>query len=323
MRTMHGRNKQWFKTPYATQLFNRYATYNGSNPYETPATLNMIAHLEHNLGGYFPQGGMYQIAEAIYKLAIKLGVVFHFNAPVEKLLYESNKILGVLVNGKKYRADIVISNIDASAFYRKLMPNVKKPKSVQNKALSSSGIIFYWGIQKHMPQLDLHNILFSADYQAEFQAIFKEKNLPADPTVYIFISSKIEKADAPEDSENWFVMINTPANYGQNWDDLISIARQRIIQKINKQFNTQIEQYMVSEKVASPVTIEQQTGSYKGALYGNASNGILSAFKRHANFSGTFKNLYFVGGSVHPGGGIPLCLCSAKIVDELITEDYL
>jgi phytoene dehydrogenase-like protein len=166
----------------------------------------------------------------------------------------------------------------------------------------------------------VHNILFSDNYEAEFDAIFKEKNLYSEPTVYIYISSKQVPDDAPTGCENWFVMINTPADYGQDWDQLLAIARQRVISKINKQFQIQIENYIVSEHVATPITIEQKTGSWHGSLYGNASNGMLSAFNRHANFSRKFNNLYFVGGSVHPGGGIPLCLCSAKIVDDLIAD---
>ncbi len=319
-RTMDYRNKRWFKTKYAAQLFNRYATYNGSNPYETPATLNMIAHLEHNLGGYFPDKGMYQVALAVYELAVRLGVQFRFNSRVNKIVYSKNKITGVEIDNEIIPSDMVVSNVDAATFYHHLMPNVKKPKSIINKELSSSGIIFYWGVNKQFASLELHNILFSANYRAEFDAIFKEKTIYQDPTVYLFISSKLVKTDAPAGSENWFVMINTPANYGQKWDDLIAIARQRIIKTINAHLGIKIEEHIISEHVASPITIEQNTASWKGALYGNASNSMLSAFNRHANFSRKFKNLYFVGGSVHPGGGIPLCLCSAKIVDELIDE---
>lgn len=318
--TMNSRNSKWFKTVYARQLFNRYATYNGSNPFETPATLNMIAHLEHNLGGYLPKKGMYQLVEAVYRLALKLGVSFHFNTKVTRILYEGKQVKGVESNQQKWLADVVISNTDARSFYHHLMPGVAKPNAVKAKPLSSSGIIFYWGVTKLSPRLGVHNILFSDNYEAEFDAIFKEKNLYSDPTIYIYISSKQIPGDAPTGSENWFVMINTPADYGQNWNDLLAIARQRVISKINKQFQIQIENYIVSEHVATPLTIEQKTGSWQGSLYGNASNGLFSAFNRHANFSRKFKNLYFVGGSVHPGGGIPLCLCSAKIVDDLIAD---
>jgi phytoene dehydrogenase-like protein len=179
---------------------------------------------------------------------------------------------------------------------------------------SSSALVFYWGINKEFPDLDLHNIFFSADYKKEFNNIFKEKTIDIDPTVYIFVSSKMVKSDAPKNCENWFVMVNAPSNSKENWEELIRTTKKNIINKINKSLKTNIEDYIAYEKIASPITIEQETLSKGGALYGNSSNAIFSAFLRHPNFLKSVKNLYFVGGSVHPGGGIPLCLASAKIV---------
>jgi phytoene desaturase len=320
--TMHKRNNATFKTQYATQLFNRYATYNGSNPYETPATLNMISHLEHNLGAFFPEKGMYEIANALFELANRQKVEFYFNSDVEQVLYANSKVKGILVNSRIFDADVVISNADAATFYEKLLPLEKAPKSVTKHELSSSGVIFYWGIKKQFPELDLHNILFSANYKDEFEALFKKKTIYYDPTVYVFISSKKVKADAKEGCENWFVMVNSPANYGQNWEEMITEVRKNIVKKINKRLNTTIEEFIEVEHVANPLTIEQQTSSFKGALYGNSSNSIMAAFNRHPNFSRKFKNLYFAGGSVHPGGGIPLCLSSAKIACELVQTDH-
>ncbi|WP_273567385.1 phytoene desaturase family protein [Maribacter halichondriae] len=126
------------------------------------------------------------------------------------------------------------------------------------------------------------------------------------------------KIDAPKNCENWFVMVNAPSNSKENWDELIRTTKKNIITKINKCLKTNIEDYIEHEKIASPITIEQNTLSKGGALYGNSSNSMFSAFLRHPNFLKGVKNLYFVGGSVHPGGGIPLCLASAKIVSKEI-----
>ncbi|MEI7504033.1 MAG: hypothetical protein WCJ61_12195, partial [Paludibacter sp.] len=186
----------------------------------------------------------------------------------------------------------------------------------------SSALIFYWGINRQFLELELHNILFSNDYKTEFDKIFKEQTLTNDPTVYLFISSKMVKNDAPEGSENWFVMINAPANNGQDWESLISEARKSIISKINKTFKIDIEQHIVCEQIGSPLTIEKNTLSQDGALYGSSSNSIFAAFLRHPNWLKNIKNLYFVGGSVHPGGGIPLCLASAKIIDQEIPQAH-
>jgi phytoene dehydrogenase-like protein len=203
--------------------------------------------------------------------------------------------------------------MDVYFTYNKLLPNVKYPKKTLSQERSSSAIIFYWGIKKEFPELDLHNIFFSNKYKDEFDAIFKAKTIYNDPTVYINISSKIAKKDAPENAENWFVMVNAPANEAQDWDNLINETRKNVISKINAVLKTNIEKLIETEEILDPRTIESKTLSYKGSLYGTSSNSKFAAFLRHPNFKKNIKGLYFVGGSVHPGGGIPLCLLSAKI----------
>ena len=316
-KTMHGDNSSNFKSPLLVQLFDRYATYNGSSPFKAPATLNVIAHLENNLGAYFPEKGMYTIVENIYELALKKGVQFNFNSLVTSIDIKNKKAVGLSVGGKNYAFDKIVSDSDINYVVNHLMDHPKK-KQIKRLEPSSSALVFYWGINKEFPELDLHNILFSSDYKEEFNNLFDKKTIDADPTVYIFVSSKMVKSDAPTNCENWFVMVNAPSNSKENWDDLIQTTKQNIINKINKSLKTNIEDYIVQEKIASPITIEQNTLSKGGALYGNSSNSMFSAFLRHPNFLKSVKNLYFVGGSVHPGGGIPLCLASAKIVDNEI-----
>jgi phytoene dehydrogenase-like protein len=139
-----------------------------------------------------------------------------------------------------------------------------------------------------------------------------------DPTVYVNITAKMQTGFAPQKKENWFVMVNAPANTGQNWAALQQQARKLIIEKLNRILKTDIEDFIEMEEILDPVNIEEKTASYQGSLYGTSSNSKLAAFFRHPNFTGAIKNLYFCGGSVHPGGGIPLCLKSAKIVSDLI-----
>ena len=142
-----------------------------------------------------------------------------------------------------------------------------------------------------------------------------------DPTIYINISSKEQKNDAPSGCENWFTMVNVPANEGQNWDDIIAKTRSKVIQKLNTILNIDLESNIVFEEFLEPRIIEQRTSSYKGSIYGASSNSKFSAFLRQSNHSKSIKGLYFCGGSVHPGGGTPLCLLSAKITAEKIIED--
>ncbi len=313
-------NGQYFDNPKLRQLFNRYATYNGSSPYKTPGIMSMIPHLEMHYGTFYPKGGMHEISQSLYRLAKDVGVSFHFDEPVTNINIKDKVAEGITSVKATYKADLVISNMDVFGTYQNLLKEEKQPKKILQQERSSSAIIFYWGVHRESSELDLHNILFSKDYKAEFKKIFEEKILADDLTVYINITSKEDEIDAPEGCENWFVMVNAPANFGQDWENLIAKARKSIIAKINTVLNIKIEDLIDSERVLDPIGIETKTGSHRGSLYGTSSNSKFSAFLRHANFSSTFKNVFFCGGSVHPGGGIPLCLLSAKITTDLCTK---
>lgn len=316
--TLHRLNQKRLGDPRLVQLFDRYATYNGSDPYQAPGVLSSVPHLEFNVGTFLPVGGMHAITLSLYQLACDLGVTFRFSTPVKEIQVAGGRAIGVVADNSQQPADAVVSNIDVYHTYRKLLPAQRAPEKTLAQERSSSALIFYWGIRRQFPQLDLHNILFSADYRAEFEGLFKTHTVIPDPTVYVNITSKYEPADAPEGCENWFVMINVPANTGQDWDQLVVTCRSYIVKKINRALGTQIEHLIECETVLDPRSIEVNTSSFQGSLYGTSSNSKFAAFLRHPNFSSRIKNLYFCGGSVHPGGGIPLALNSGKIVSNLI-----
>ncbi len=321
-RTLNQMNLAQFSNPKTIQLFNRYATYNGSNPYKAPGILSLIPHLEHNDGAYFPKGGMISITHALYQLALKKGVRFYFDSPVQRIIQNEGKAIGVVVAEENKLADIIVSNMDVYFTYSRLMNDAIKAKKILKQERSSSAFIFYWGIKKEFTSLGLHNIFFSLDYKKEFDHIFTTKSIYHDPTVYVNITSKCEPGlQAPTGKENWFVMVNTPANIGQDWSDYREKYRKAIIEKLNRILHTDIEPLIEVEEVLDPVLIESKTSSYGGSLYGTSSNSKMAAFLRHPNFSSQVKGLYFVGGSVHPGGGIPLCLQSAKIMSEMVMVD--
>lgn len=314
-------NTHHFTRPESVQLFNRFATYNGSNPYKAPGMLSLIPHLELNQGTFYPKGGMKSITEALYKLAMKKGVKFVFNSNVQRIINDNGQVKGVVVNDENYLADVVVSNLDVYFTYKHLLNDENKAKQLLRQERSSSAVIFYWGIKKSFPQLQLHNIFFSNNYKEEFEHLFTTKTISNDPTVYINITSKMESGQAPEGKENWFVMINAPADYKQDWGLLKKQCRHAVIQKLNRLLNTDAESCIEVEETLDPVKIAQQTSSFMGALYGTSSNSKFAAFLRHPNFSPTVRGLYFAGGTVHPGGGIPLCLKSARLVGELIKAD--
>ena len=314
---MHYQNAITFKNKKTVQIFDRYATYNGSNPYKAPALLNIIPHLEFGFGAYLPKNGMHQITKHLHQLALSLGVEIKLNAPVEKINLQNNKVVGLTSNGVFYECDSVLSDIDIHSVYEHLLPKEFKPKKLLSQEKSSSAYVFYFGINKEFNELDVHNILFSENYKEEFDCLFNEQKPYHDPTIYINITSKLCKLDAPSNCENWFVMINAPHNTSKEPITYGSELRKQVLAKINRMLKTNLESYIIEEAVLDPYEIEMQTSSVGGSLYGNASNNKFSAFLRHANFSSSIKGLFFLGGSVHPGGGIPLCLLSAKIVANL------
>jgi phytoene desaturase len=321
--SLHRFNSKQFSSAKLVQLFNRYATFNGSDPYQAPAMLSMIPHLEHNEGVFYPAGGMISIIDALYRLALKKGVQFHFDSPVQRIIVHENKTIGVVVDNVNVPATAVLSNMDAYFTYRRLLNDERSAKKILKQERSSSAMIFYWGIGKSFPQLDLHNIFFAADYKKEFDHLFRLKKSYQDPTVYINITSKCEPGlQAPAGKENWFVMVNTPANTGQDWNNYRVQYRAAIIEKLNRLLKTDIASLVETETVMDPVTIETTSASFMGSLYGTSSNSRLAAFFRHPNFSKRIAGLYFAGGSVHPGGGIPLCLRSAKIATDLILQKH-
>jgi phytoene desaturase len=316
--TMNGANKKAFRDPKLVQILNRYSTYNGSSPYLAPSTLNVISHVEIEKGAYYPEGGMVSITNALVKLAKEIGVKFKFSSPVQEIILENKKVKGLRTGAGVENFDVLISNMDVYNTYKKLLPGAKRPEKTLQQPKSSSGIIFYWGIKNSFKELGLHNILFSKNYEEEFDTIFSKKSVYHDPTIYINITSKYTPEDAPPGCENWFTFINVANNSGQDWDALVNEARESIIKKVNRVLKTDLRNYIECEMILDPRVVEARTSSAFGAIYGNASNNRFAAFLRHPNFSKDLKGLYFCGGSVHPGPSIPLCLLSAKITVGLI-----
>lgn len=314
-KSLHLTNRKFVKHPKLVQILDKFASYIGSDPYQTPGIMSLMTHLEITEGIFFPKNGMHDITQSIVQLAKDLGVQFHFNAPVERIEKTGNKVSGIHSNGNFIPSDIVVCGTDAHFAHHQLLKSNKIPSAVKQER-SSSVVVFYWGINRKFEQLDLHNMFYPDDYQAEFEGIFSSEKVIDDASVYIHRSCEVVKSDAPEGMENWFVMIMTPSNTKKITEVEIAQIRENTIKKLNRILDVNLEQNIVFEDHLSPKRIEEKTNSYQGALHGISANSVFSFFKRHSNFSNSYKNLYFVGGSTHPGGGIPQCLHSAKIVSE-------
>lgn len=311
-------NARFFADPALAQIANRYATYNGSDPYQAPATLNLIFWVENGIGVYYIQGGIYRLVEALEKLARNLGVEVHTQSAVQRILTRKNQVVGVQTKSGFFPAEVVVSNVDVRTTYESLLGE-HPPLSVQIGEPSLSGLVFLWGVRWRSP-LFHHNVFFSADYAREFSELFKEKRLPTDPTVYVAITARTDPTHAPADGENWFVMINLPPQREPLAEAAVDALREKILQRLQESIGFS-GSYIDEEAVLTP-TYWMALGSAYGSLYGTASNRWWSAFFRPANRSRRYRGLYFVGGSAHPGGGVPLVLLSGRHVARLIGDTH-
>ena len=321
-RTVHQSVSRFFSDPRLIQLFDRYATYNGSDPFQAPATLNIIPYVEYALGGYYIKGGIYRLIDALAAVACGLEVQIHTSAKVEKICHDGKRASGVLVNGEKIEADYVLCGADAIIAHDELIDGHQNRRERLNRLEPSlSGMVFLWGVRAKHPKLAHHNIVFSSDYDAEFKQIFKRQQVPDEPTIYIAITSKADTSHAPVDGENWFVLLNMPyLASGQIWEKEKDRMRSVVLDKL-KRLGFDIEDRIEVEQIYTPEDFSELYASNRGSIYGISSNSKTTAFKRIPNRSRLLDRLYFAGGSVHPGGGIPLVILSGKMAAALMAED--
>ncbi len=322
--TVSERIDNTFSSPYLRQFFKRFTTYNGSSPFQAPATLNVIPHVEINQGGFYVKGGLYQVAQALQRLAEKNGAVFHFNEEIDGILVEDGKAKGVkLTSGSTVPAQLVISNSDATETVTELLPDdaisSRKKRNSANIEPSCSGFVLLLGIDKTYPQLTHHNIFFSKDYEREFTQIFRDKVMPDDPTIYIADTSHTDRSHAPPGGSNLFILVNAPYLSSQySWNKHAESYGEQVITELEKRGLKELSNHIQYKKIITPKDFYTRYKSNKGSIYGTSSNSKFSAFMRPRNKSRAVEKLYLVGGSVHPGGGIPLVVQSVLNASALI-----
>jgi phytoene desaturase len=319
LRTMSRSTDAAFRDRRLRQLFNRFATYNGSSPYKVPATLNSIAHVEMGAGAYYPRGGMFRMAAAYETLARELGVEFHYGTAVRRVIVERRRATGVeLASGECVTgADAVIVNAD----YAHARVRLLDAAPVTKLEPSCSGFVLLLGVRGRHEQLAHHNIFFSDDYQREFADIFERRMPCEDPTLYVCITSKMDSVHAPEGCENWFVLVNAPY-LSEAWDWQIHAAdyAARLRSMLARVAGLDPASVMY-EKVLTPADLQQTYGGNRGAIYGYSSNGMAAAFLRPDNRDAEIRGLYYAGGSTHPGGGVPLVTLSGRAAAECVAAD--
>lgn len=316
-----------FSSPYLRKFFKRFTTYNGSSPFRAPATLNVIPHVELNQGGYYVKGGLYSIAKALEQLGKEMGVSFHYQKKVATIEVKSDKVTAVKTdNGHTVETDLVVANSDATdTLLNLLSPGaISKRKRSKQKKLepSCSGFVLMLGCNKTWPQLKHHNIFFSEDYELEFKQIFSDRSLPDDPTIYVANTSYTDPSHAPKNSSNLFILVNSPyVTDEKDWNELSESYKNHIIRELENRGLAGLEASIETEDVITPIDFLKRYGSNRGSIYGTSSNSKFAAFVRPRNKVNRLENLYLVGGSTHPGGGIPLVVQSAFNALELIERE--
>ncbi|MCB2197849.1 phytoene desaturase [bacterium] len=321
MRTVHSAVSSHFSDPRVVQLFDRYATYNGSDPYRAPATLNVIPYVEHGLGGFYIKGGMYRLVEEMVALAVRVGVDLRMQAPVEKILHNGKRVEAVVVDGARHDADAVLCNADVVTAHQHLIDGLdNRVRKLKRLEPSLSGMVFMWGVRGIHRELAHHNIFFSKNYEREFQMLFDKRSAPNDPTIYVAITQRADPSHAPASCENWFVLLNMPyLADGQDWQRTVGEMRQHVLERLR---NTGIDLHgkIELEEVITPEDFHRLYGSNAGSIYGLSSNTRMAAFRRPPNRSRDLHGLYFAGGSSHPGGGVPLATLSGMLAADLLYE---
>jgi phytoene desaturase len=321
-RTLAAEVERRIADPRLRQIFLRFATYNGSSPYSTPATFNIIPYVEARFGAWYVRGGMAKIAEALGALAQQSGVTFRFNTAAAR--WDGRE--AIANDGSTTRPDLLVCNGDVLAASTTFLKQVTSPETrrkLLSQPLSTSGFILFLGVRGRDPRLAHHNIFFSDHYRNEFSQIHDEKISPREPTIYISISARTDADHAPADHDNYFILVNAPAREpDQPWTpDEAQAYRDVVLQRLEKFGFENLPERIVAEQIFTPSNFAARDLAHHGALYGWASHSIGTSLFRPPLRSRDASNVYFVGGTTHPGGGIPLVLLSGKMVAEMIARE--
>jgi phytoene desaturase len=329
--SLRGLGRRYLQHPHLRMLLDRYATYSGSDPRRAPAVLATVPYVEQRFGSWYVRGGLGRLADAVADRAAERGAVIRTGAAVEEVLLEGGRAAGVrLAGGELAAADVVVSGADATTLYGHLLPRSRATAGVRRDLRratpSLSGFVLLLALRGRTPGLAHHTVLFPADYDAEFDAVFgsgRSAGRPhpvPDPTVYVSAPDDPELRP-DEDSESWFVLVNAPRHdpgAGVDWDEpgLADRYANGLLETMAGR-GVDVRSRLRWCVTRTPADLARETGSPGGSIYGTSSNGARAAFLRPANAS-PVRGLFLVGGSAHPGGGLPLVALSAEIVAGLV-----
>lgn len=318
--------KRYFRHPHLRMAFTFQNIYVGQSPYEAPAFFSMLPAAEIAEGALFPKGGMHRVVEKLLEKARADGAKFHYKRPVTRIVVKNNRSEGILLeDGTMIHADLVIANADLPYVYKDLLPDRSDADKLKKRKYSCSAIVFHWGLDKVYEQLDHHSVFLNDPYKEGLDKIFKEKSLSATPSFYIHAPVRSDKTAAPENHDTLSVIIpvaHLDFRYDQDWKKLKQTARQGVIDRLKRAGLEDIEDHIKLEICYLPKTWKKKCNVTRGSVFGSLGHTILQmGYFRPHNRHNKYKNLYFAGGSTHPGNGIPLVLLSAKLTSERILKE--
>ncbi|MSO26886.1 MAG: phytoene desaturase [Candidatus Nanopelagicales bacterium] len=327
--TLRSLGEKTFSDKRLVTLLDRYATYSGSDPRKAPAVLATVPYIEQTFGAWHIGGGLSSLADALVKRCLDLGVELHSNTDVTSITTSGNQVSGVrTVDGEAFAANILVANADAGQVYGSLLDSQaarEANKGIKKSTPSLAGFVLLLAVSGRTPGLQHHNVWFTENYDAEFDAIFGRRIAPVeDPTIYVCApEDRLMRPDT--DHESWFVLVNAPrhgdgTNGTINWDEpgLAEHYADHVLAVLARR-GMDVRTRVLWREIRTPADLERDVRAPGGAIYGTSSNGARAAFARPANKS-PVGGLYLVGGSSHPGGGLPLVGMSAEIVANLINS---
>jgi len=329
-RTLRTLARVHLRDPRLRLVAERFATYAGADPRRAPAALAAAGYVEHAFGAWHVRGGLHRLVEALVRRVEALGAELRLGQPGRRISCEPGgdgrrqRVRAVETETETLACDAVVANVDARAVYGGLLESPDPPAPPEaTRTLraepSLSGFALMLGLRGRTPDLLHHTILFPADYDAEFDDVFARRRPVRDPTLYLSVSSRTDPSQAPAGGENMFVLANAPTHgRGLDWDAAADAYEKRLLELLSERG------FDVRERIAvrarrTPADLERETGAPGGSIYGPAPHGRLrGALTRPANVSQAARGLYLVGGTVHPGGGLPLVVLAGKLAAEAI-----
>jgi phytoene desaturase len=318
--------KRFFRDTHLRMAYTFQNIYVGQSPFSSPALFSMVPAAELTEGSFFPEGGMYTIVGKLLTEALSSGVSFHFNKPVHRINVSGRIAEGVLLeDGSEIKADIVIANADLPYVYRQLLPDRAKSLKLDRMRYSCSALCFHWGLDKVYPQLGHHSVFLSDGFREGLDRIFKDKSISNSPSFYVHAPVRTDPTAAPDNQDTLSIVVGAghiDKHKNQDWDSLKKRTRSAVINRLRKLGLDDIEEHIKFEICYTPESWESACNISRGSVFGSLAHNLLQmGYFRPHNQHDRYRNLYFVGGSTHPGNGIPNVLLSAKLTAERILRN--